>query len=149
MLVRAIVPGENKEKAFVNAENVFQDLVEQGYFNDYNIEYQDSKVVSVDSPQGRKLIEESLALTRKDFDENLKKVKDILSKATDDELFEESGKAKLFRYYCYCLGQYAGPYVWIYDRYGEGITSETDLNFALEKEKDDEKLWIVLSDVHY
>jgi len=148
MLIKAIVPGEDKEDALSNAESVFEDLVKRRYFDWYDTEASPylSNVVAADSPEGKKLIEESLQITRKEFKENLNKIKDAIAKLSEDDLFED---VELFRYYCYCIGQYAGPYVWMYNEYGEGITNKWQLDSALEKKNKDEKLWIVSSDVHY
>ena len=159
MIIKAIVPGENKEEALANAEAVFEDLVEQGCFDYYSLLTEEHSrwynsgipaVAEIDSPEGKELIEAAMKHTKDEFQEHLNKIKDILARTTDEELAEgKSETAMWLRYYCYCIGQYAGPYVWLYNRYGEGIRDQAELKWALEKETEDEKLWVVPVDVHY
>lgn len=160
MTIRAIVPGEDQEEALSNAKQIFEDLVERGYFDYYStFDEKNAKsrhetlpvAVKVNSPEGKKLIDEGMQYTKKDFFENLNKVRSILAVATNEELAKgkDNKVDPLFRYYCYCIGQYAGPYVWLYNRYGEGIRDQAELKWALEKETEGEKLWVVPADVHY
>ena len=163
MVIRAIVPGEDRREALDNAHEVFQSLVDRGHF-DYYATFDDSfarerwgnipAVVPVESKQGKQLIDEAINSTKRDFCEALDNIRSALAMATNEELFEErlsegkKGKLDpLFRYYCYCIGQYAGPYIWLYDRYGEGIRNSKDLKWDLER--NNEKLWVVPADVHY
>jgi len=160
MTIRAIVPGEDKEEALSNAKQIFEDLVERGYFDYYSTfdeeEARDRygnlpNAVLINSYEGKKLINEAMEYTKREFCANLNKIRKILDRATNEELVKGKNNKidPLFRYYCYCIGQYAGPYVWIYNRYGDGIRDQAELKWALEKETEGEKLWVVPADVHY
>jgi len=159
MLIRAIVPGEDKEEALVNAEAIFMRLVDEGHFDYYilltdeNSRWYGSDVpvaAEVDSPKGKELIKAAMEYTEKELLEHLSKIKDILAKIPEKELVKgESKEAQDLRYYCYCIGQSAGPWVWLYDRYGGGVRTQSELEWALRKENENEKLWVVPADVHF
>ena len=159
MIIKAIVPGRDKKEALANAEAVFEDLVEQGCFDYYSLLTEKHSrwynsgipaVAEVDSPEGKELIEAAMEHTKDESREHLNKIKSILAKATGEELVEGESRIALdLRHYCYCIGQYAGPYVWLYNRYGEGIRTQLELKWALQKENEKEKLWVVSTDVHF
>jgi len=107
-------------------------------------------VVLASSKEGKKLIDEVMKYTKDSFMENIKKVREGLINYTDEELFEEviltdktkviqrlNGKTELnldmIRDYCYCVGQYNGNNIFLYDNDGEGIRNNERLNNVLSK----------------
>jgi len=135
-------------------------------------------VVLASSKEGKKLIDEVMKYTKDSFMENIKKVREGLINYTDEELFEEviltdktkviqrlNGKTELnldmIRDYCYCVGQYNGNNIFLYDNDGEGIRNNERLNNVLSKWETlyedkgepnpykDLKIFVVPADVHY
>lgn len=135
-------------------------------------------VAEADSNEGKKLIDDGMKFTKDDFIRNIKKVRETITIFTDEELFEQKlieDKSKvvnrlignmetdldMVKWYCYCIGQYKGPHVWMYDSGGEGIKDTAHLHNVLTKWKcvyedkgkenpyKDMKIFIIPSDVHY
>ena len=103
------------------------------------------------------MVREGMEITRREFNEKLAKIREGLAKYTADELFEGESKRFpkdtdlfLFRHNCYGAGQYSGPDIWLYDRFGGGIQSQRMLDSTLdEKLNDGEQFWVVPADVHF
>lgn len=124
----------------------------------------------VNSEEGKKLIDEGFRFTKESFIEHLKSVKDTINKYSEEELFEEEVinlKSKIldklenkkdntdlimFRHYAYCLGEYRGSNVFLYDNDGEGIKNTKHLNHVLNKWDEDKyknlNIYVVPCDCH-
>ena len=92
-----------------------------------------------------------MKLTKEEFDENLKKIRELINFYSDEELFEEktidikkkilenledkqnNEHISMFKYYCNCLGQYKGSSIWLYDNDSEGIRNSKHLKNVLNK----------------
>ncbi len=130
-------------------------------------------VVLANSKEGKKLIDEGMKATKDSFMESIKQVREMISFYSDEELFEgevkdtkkkiiislednKSSKAEqylsLFKHFCYCLGQYEGTNIFLYDNYGSGIRDTKHLKNVLNKwnNTDYQKLgvFIIPIDVH-
>ena len=176
-VIRAIVYAENEEEAIDQAKGIFDNMIEQSLFDYYTTFDENGHGVSgksrwgdlpvcadAGSEEGKKLIEDGMRYTKDEFMTNIKKIRECLSKFSDEELFNGgAGKNRdsmLFRYYCYHVGQYEGISVWSYDNEGEGIRTEKELNNTLEKyaclyedagKKNpyaSDRIWVVPADVH-
>jgi hypothetical protein len=175
-VISAIVYAEDKEEALDNAKGIFDGLVEEGVFDYYRTFDEDGSGISgrdrwgdlpvcaeADSQEGKKLIDDEMKYTKDEFMENIKKIRETLSKFSDEDLFsrdEDNSDVNLFRYHCYWIGQHKGTSVWLYNDDGDGIRSEEELNRALDKYVDlykeegeenpytDDTVWVVPADVH-
>ncbi|MEM3453336.1 MAG: hypothetical protein QW835_06920 [Candidatus Hadarchaeum sp.] len=124
------------------------------------------------SKEGKDLLEFILDATKNELFEKLKTIRKLLRDYDDEDIwygddidclpadkkvyrilkggkridFENS--VRFFRYCCYCIGAYSGPYVFLYDEDGDGIRDCTELKHFLEK-KGEQKLWIVPADAHF
>jgi len=197
MVIRALVYARDEVEALERGRSVFNDLVEQGVF-DYFVTFdEDGKGVSgrdrwgnlpvavrADSKAGMELIREGLEATWGDFLENIRYIKNYIESVAIEDIFEGKKMGDFehfgtgFRYACYCIGQYAGPHIWLYDQDGEGIRDTHHLMNVLEKWKSiyedltdndakrlsqwdwekgtkkenpyrDLDIWVVPADVHY
>ncbi len=114
-------------------------------------------VCLADSKEGKKLINRGIKATKDNFMEMIKKIRKHLDFYSDEELFEEEVKdtkkkiilsldddkednnelkwLRQFKYYCYCLGEYRGTNIWLYDNDGEGIQNTKHLKDVLNKWK--------------
>ena len=162
MLIKAIVPAKNKAEAIKKAKNmVFEELFD--YYTTFDTAGSETtgknrwgelpSAVEASTEMGQKLIEKGFASTQESFKENMSKVRQYLSKYTDDELFEGKdqidGMTSMFRYFAQRSGAYKGPGVFLYDEDGEGITNRDYLNEVLTNPNNGQKVWIVPADVHY
>lgn len=180
MVIRTIVYAKDKNEAISKAHGVFNRLTENQHpFDYYQMFDNEGTPVSgkgrwgslpalskVDSKNGKKLIDEGMKYTHDEFISSVKKVRETINAYTDEQLFEDKdvkidGMIKMFKYFCSCLGEYAGPRTWLYDNEGEGIHNEHDLKNVLSKWKciyedagkenpyKDMFVWVVPADVHY
>lgn len=175
MGISALVFANSEEEALSKAETVFERLVENGnYFDYYKIlNGQEDMPIAIraDSAEGKKIIQDSMNATKFDFMSNIKIIRELLESHTDEmlfsekqNLFEDQGKGSevdMFRHYCYCIGEYRGPNVWLYDQDGEGIRTKKHLEHVLSKwgSPDTEAtaknpfaeldLWVISADVHF
>ena len=153
MVIRALVYAKTKEEALVNAKEVFDRLTENQHPFDYYVTFDQNGLgsagkdrwgkkpvaVKVNSKEGKKLLEEGLEFTKKEFMDNLKNVRAALifkegeAEVDDETLFNERHQFPGLRYPCYCIGQYRGSSVWLYDNDGEGIRDPGHLKDVLNK----------------
>ena len=168
MVIRAIVYAQDEKEGLEKAKTIFEGLCEGAgsHFDYYQSFDEEGTPVSgkgrwgelpgialVDSPEGKKLIEEGMWATKKEFMTHLKIVRDVLASKSDAEIFGVEFDAEMFRYRCYCLGESEGPSVWLYDNNGEGVRTEERLTDTLRKWDSDEykdlKVFVVPADVHF
>jgi len=166
MVIRAIVYADNEEDALREAKNVFDSLVDGGCFDYHTMFNTDESAVSgkarwgpitpvalADSPEGKKLIDEGMELTKKEFMDSIKNVRSAIENFTDEELWigkrndgvrgladallnEEKKMNSIlfyFRYSCNNIGSYAGPQIWLYNTNGRGIRDINHLKNVLNK----------------
>lgn len=129
-------------------------------------------VALADSKEGKKLIDEGMKFTKDEFIKNVKEVREMINFYSDEELFEENvvdvkkkileslqdkkDKVSLgisfFKHYCFCLGEYKGTDIYVYDNDGEGIRTTKHLKSTLNKWNSanykDLKVFVVPVDVH-
>ncbi len=129
-------------------------------------------VCLADSKEGKKLIDDGMKSTKNCFMDTIRSVRKMIDFYSDEELFEEEVKdtkkkiilslndkendglrfISLFRYYCYCVGQYVGTEIFLYDQDGEGIRDTKHLKNALDKWGAEKykglKIWVIPIDVY-
>lgn len=177
MVIRVLVYDKDKKSAFSKATQTLDRLCgEDGQPFDYFTTFDDKtstvsgearwgklpSVCEADSKEGKKLIEEGMEYTKNTFLENIKIARKVLKKKTDNEIFNDDiFDRDMIRYRFYCLGEYRGPSIWLYDNDGEGVRTPKHLKDILnkweciyEKEKKpnpykDLTLYVVPADVHY
>lgn len=178
MIVRVLVNAEDADEALEAAKYVMDDLVGDDRPFDYWTDFVEEKsmvsgvsrwgerpyaqrVHTEKHPfyimDGRKQVYGAMETNRNAFMYDLKIVREMLSKYTDDQLFEEAkvdgvdyvDSPGFFRHRCHCLGQYQGSQVWLYDSDGSGIRTPRELASILNHEYNDGPLWMVPFDVHY
>lgn len=164
MKIRIIVSGNDKEEAKENAERVGEKLCENQYPFDY---YGFEEIHKLSSKIGKKKLSEALRYNKDDFLDYIKKVRRALGFFSDEELYsgklDNKKKVKekflailkddkeitkelyMFRHYGYCVGQYIGHTIWIYDNEGNGVRNEKELSYL----EGLENKWIALLDVHH
>jgi hypothetical protein len=124
-------------------------------------------VALANSKEGKKLIDDGMKWIRQTYMENLQKAKEMIKNYSDEELFEEkildsktqvvqrltntNHNLSMARYYFYCVGEWKGSNIWLYDNDGEGIRNSGHLKDVLNKwgEHKDKKVYVVPADVHY
>ena len=165
MVIRAIVYAQNEQEGLVKAKRIFEDMCENTSFDYYTTFDQEGSPVSgkggwgnlpaivlADSKEGKELIEEGMRFTKNEFLEHLKIVRNVLASKSDEKIFATGLDEKMFQHHCYCLGQYQGSSVWLYDNEGFGIKDEKHLKNVLDKwdsnEQDDLKIFVVPAGVH-
>jgi len=175
MLICAIVYACDEEEALEKGETIFGELVERGTFDYFGMFDDDTPpspkerwgnvpaAVNIQHPDAKKLIDNAMDNTWKEFKENITIVRKLLDAYTDEEIFEEAAAVKklgkkfdpidIARHYFYCIGQYEGPSIFLYDNDGVGIRTREHLKNVLNK-WDDEKykgldIWVVPADVHF
>jgi hypothetical protein len=168
MVIRAIVYAENKEDALDKAEHIFQRLAgEDGQPFDYYTMFRDGDdkygvsgksrwgdlpaVEDANSDAGKKLIEEGMEYTEKEFEYALEQIKGFIDDGKTDD--------SMFRYYCSVAGQYQGSSIFLYDQDGEGIRDRKHLENVLNKWADtgiksaeeykNLEVFVVPADVHH
>ena len=166
MVIRAIVYAKDKEEALENAEHIFGKLVGTSRPFDYYTMFRDGDdkygvsgrsrwkdipaVAKATSKEGTSLIENGMKYTVDAFNGALDQIKGYIR---DDDT-----ENSMFRYYCYVIGQYEGPDVFLYDQDGEGIRDRKHLENVLNKwagasissskEYEKLKIFVVPADVH-
>lgn len=165
-LVKLIVSGEDKEDALRNAVADADSLCEQGRFDWYSEEgrWGKSQAFRVRSKTGKKHIEDGMSAHRDDFDRALKHIRYMMENYSDDEIYNEQFGAYedikeflpedvnyLSKYQFYvAAGDKTGPYVYSLDGdvWGGCLEKERDLKYVLDKDDDNNKLWVVPIDFH-
>jgi hypothetical protein len=97
----------------------------------------------LNSADGRELLAQGWNATKAEFERNLGEVRDALDEFNDKEI---RNNEDLIRHRCANLGAYAGPPIYLYDEFGNGIRAPKDFVWACE---DLDNPWIVPADVHY
>lgn len=158
MVIRILTYASSAEEAVRNAVNILDNQLcsSSGLFDWYTTFDDETATTSgkarwgelppavkADSELGMKLIREGIMWTWDSFLESLRHVKNWIENADITTLFEDRGEHRDkypfddyglgFRYACYCLGQYSGPEIWIYDNDGEGIRDTKHLLNVLNK----------------
>ena len=160
MVIRVIVYASSQEEALKKGKKVLSKLCEEEKFDYYATFDEEGLVVAgkdrwgnlpvvakLSSKEGKKLISEGFCAMRKEFYRCLNKIRKYLKENSNKQLFEDTS---LFRYYCYCLGQYSGSEIWLYNNDGEGIRNTRELKWALNPESiSKENIWVVPADVHF
>ena len=178
MTIGVLVETKNEKEALACAETVMERLCENQYpFDYYNIlEHQDPQnaidfitdgqakefkwtdVCTADSALGKIEIKALMEYTKSNFMGNLKKVKEVLAKFSDKEIYNEDSKNRterddlnFFKYLCSCLGQYSGSEIHLYDRGGVGIRCPEMLerNLTISGKENETQVFIVCADVHF
>jgi len=164
-IIRIICYANDKKEARIKAEDILDNNLVGDYQSfDYGTFFDDdfatsrwgSRPVSclADSKEGKKLIDEGMKFTKKEFKDNIKKVREALKEYSDEDLFEgkivdmkkkilqklEDKKDNnmdlhLFKYRCWNIGDYSGRSIWLYNDDGEGIRNNEMLKDVLEKWK--------------
>ena len=166
MSIRAIVYAKTAEAAKAHATEIFDSLCGEGNTFDYFTVM--GKPLLADSKAGKEIIDGGMEATQRDFLYFMTKVREALAKYSDMELFEEQanspdntgGSLGMVKHYMHSAGEYKGTTIWMYDDSGEGIRSRKDLYGALSMHADsyqdvgiknpqqDNKVWVVMADVH-
>jgi hypothetical protein len=181
MVIRAIVYAKDEEEALDKAREIFDKLVEDKYFDYYTTFDEDSPmssknrwgslpvVAEANSPEGKKLIDDGMNFAWSEFKECMKKIRSVLDRFDDEEIFEEEvlDKTKkvelkldgnkdleldlsMIRYYFYCCSEYDYHSIWLYDNSGLPITKRSRLKKVLEKpNQHGNKIFVVPADVHF
>ena len=173
-VISAIVYAEDEEEAMNQASRIFDNMVVLEIFDYYRTFDEDGDGVSgksrwgklpayakADSEEGKKLVGDGMKYTKDEFIEDVGKIRECLSKFSDEEIFNGDARENLlFRCYCHHAGQYKGSSVWLYDNDGDGIRTEKEMNDTLGKyaclyedkgEKNpyaNDTVWVVPADVH-
>lgn len=166
MLIFLLTSGLSSEDALNSAKRIVLDhfIGEQGPF-DYAVPFDDDytdvagknrwknipAVMKADSPEALKIIDDMMKQQRLEFDENILALRDILSKKTGDDLFEDDD----IRYRCHVLSCCNGPHVRLYLD-DQAIIRKKDLKDAYERHEKlnvntwekKRDLWLVPFDVH-
>lgn len=158
LVIYALVDASTEDEALAGGKSAFTQLVGSRYapFDYYVTFEQEGTIVAgkarwgdlpiaakLDSSDGQELLEVAWTATEREFERNLKKVRDGLSDLDDEEIMQGTD---LVRYCCHALGAYRGPSVRLYTEHGEGIRDAAHLESMLERL---ETPWIVPADVHY
>jgi len=187
MVIRAIVYAHNEEEALNKARGIFEKLCgDEGQpFDYYTLFDEDSPIAGknrwgnlpvvarADSPEGKKLIDYAMRVTKKEFMDNMAEIREGLLNLTDEELFNEelgpnaiairaldqsehigfSYDPSMIKFSMRQVGAYVGPSVYLYDNDGEGIRTPKHLNNVLNKwgadEYKDLDVFVVPADVHH
>lgn len=181
MVIGVIVGAEDGEEALDKAKETLNSLVERGDFDYYTTFDVDGHgmsgkdrwgelpvVANIESREGKKLVEDGLKQTQNDFERAITKVRKLLQRYNNDELFEEfctheEVAAKLseeigeelrdLHMAHYWLASAGMRYSWdtyLWDDEGERIENKRTLEYivvAYKKEK--KKIFVVPSDVHH
>jgi hypothetical protein len=125
--------------------------------------------VLADSDEGKRWIQWGMDATREEILEYVKKLRTLIKKDSDEELFQEldelDGFHGAFRHNCEKFGQTRGTHFWLYASNHEddavGIVTPQDSErvlsgaFASSEQEDQTnrnkslKVWVVPADVHY
>jgi hypothetical protein len=96
MLIAAIVEADGKEEAMTKAASVFEDLVDEGIFDYYNLFVDEgakkrwgmlSPAVRLESDEGKQLLDRLLKATKENLFENLKAIRELLQEYSDEDIW--------------------------------------------------------------
>lgn len=156
--IKMIVFAKTGKEALAKAKKTFKSLVPRPF--DYGSFFDgDDKgkgnppaVVRADSREGKLLIFEGITATKRDFEDCLSRIKEVIENYSLEEIWHEKILDKnkkmlnvieeknvenelynltMFRHYCYKLGDYYDG--WLYDNDGELINDEEHLHNVLNK----------------
>lgn len=176
-IISAIVKAENETEALEKGKEIFENLCGEGNPFDYYTTFEGEgtvvsgkgrfgdvpAVMNVDSEEGKKWIDKFMGITKKEFNDNLQKIRKVLEHYSDDDIFEgevQSDTSKVVeklcktkdidlysaRYFMYCCGRYSGYNIWLYNDEGEGIRNKRDLGYMVDG--NDKNKYIIPADVH-
>jgi hypothetical protein len=190
-VIRIIVFAKTSEEALTKAKELFEkELVprpfDYGAFFDDNESTMSGKarwgslpaVARADSNEGKQLIQDGIDATKRDFQDNITCIREVLSLYSDEEIWhqeildknkkmleviEEDDKRnklfnlRMFKHFCFKLGDYYDG--WLYGNDGELINDEEHLKNVLDKwktlyeakKKDPYKgldVWVIPVDIH-
>jgi len=182
MVIRVLVYARDHEEALSSAQAVAERLVERGTF-DYFVNFKEEGLglfgqdrwgvrpfaLPVHTDRHRWYIMAGLDdvmaafdATRREFFDDLAKIKYMIEKYPAEDLFEERSSIDpdpddrrdricMFKHYCHCAGQYEGSNVWLYDDTASGIRDSDHLRRVFEDwdEPEDCQLFVVPFDVHF
>ena len=138
LLIRTIVYGGSKDEAIENAEQIAENLVEEGVFDYYSAtgtwgNYKLGKAYKADSNKGQKLIDDGMKYTKDEFMRSIELIRKNVEMYTDEQLFKLRHDEDMFRHRLWCAGQYKGSVICLYDSDGSGIREPSHLKDALSK----------------
>lgn len=168
-LVKLLVEGGTAKEALENAEMFAQDLCgqnESGYddFDWYDLDgrWGASKAYGVESKKGKKLIEEAMNGTRREFESAMAHIRYMVEHFSDEQIFEEQFGTNddqaairkenekvyyLSRYQFTVAGGSHSNSCYLYnDKWGGRVTNQHDLDHIMKDT--DKKLWVVAVDFH-
>lgn len=168
LTIGIIVYAFEAEEAKGEVEMVLDKICGDGEAFDY-YDTGDSEAFRVDSPEGKRFIDDLMDDAKSRFMKNLKAVRGVLGFFSDEELYnakmgdlatmtlklkndqELTFDFGFFDFYCHCLSRYEGPEVLLYNRYGGAIGDPEELKEALAVDPDlaDQHLFVGTADVHY
>ncbi|WP_158059539.1 hypothetical protein [Halorussus halophilus] len=158
LVIYALVDASTEDEALAAGKSAFATLVGSRYAPfDYYVTFDEEgttvagkarwgdlpTAARLDSPAGEELLEVAWTATEREFERNLKKIRDGLSEFDDEEIMRDTD---LVRHACYALGAYRGPAVHLYTETGDGIRDAVHLEEVIDRL---ETPWIVPADVHY
>ena len=161
MVIYALVEASTENEAVSTGKTVFDRLVDvgphAGAVFDYYVTFDEENTTvagkarwgklpaaaSVESNDGRELLDRGWKATKKEFERNLERVKEALDELSDEEIMRDEDLA---RHAFHQVGAYDGPTVFLYNEYANGTRHREQLDRILEESED---LWIVPADVHY
>lgn len=181
MVIRVIVGAADDEEALEQAKETLGTLVERGDFDYYTTFDMDGHgmagkdrwgelpvVASIESEEGKKLFEDGFKYTEKNFKEAITKVRKLLQRYTDDEIFEEScvheevasklsgetegelGDLHMAHYFLASAGMRYPWDTYLWSEEGEQIEKRHTLKYIIEwHEKEKKKTFVVPADVHH
>ena len=181
MVIRVIVGAEDDVEALEKAKETLDTIVERGVFDYYTTFDMDGHdvsgkdrwgnlpvVESIESEKGKELLEEGMKYNYKHFEEAITKVRKVLDRYNNDELFEEfcvheEVAAKLSdeteqelrdlhmaHYWLASAGMHHPWDTYLWSDEGEPIENRHTLEYIIEAyKKEKEKIFIVPSDVHH
>lgn len=105
-----------------------------------------------DDKRGLKMVNSAIGKNRKGFKKSMKNLRHLIEHYTDDELFDEvAPKFNMeiggvypfqFRQYCRDLsGHFPGPYSYLFDHRGYGISNHRSLQCIMNDFDSDARLW--------
>lgn len=162
MVITALVSAEGPKSAISEARTIFEQLCGDHQSFDYFVTFEEeghkvagkdrwgemTPAASVETDEGKKMVESAMVATEKNFIENLDKLRYLLSAHSNEDILNEKDFIG-FKYRAYCAGQYEGPHIWLYDSDGCGIRNRNELESAINNAGEDGEVWAVIADVHF
>lgn len=162
MVITALVSAEDPKSAIAEARDIFEKLCYEGGPFDYFVTFDEeghtvagkdrwgdlTPAANTNTKEGKEMLESAMKATEENFIENIDKIRYLLSAHSNEDLLNEKDFIGI-RYRSYCIGQYEGSNVWIYDSEGCGIRNRKELEWALEHIGEDGGVWAVIADVHF